>query len=113
MHADVVGAPPVRGRVVDGRAVAAKLRGRVAEEVRALAARRVVPGLTVVLVGDDPASGVYVAAKAKACAEVGMRSDTIRLSRTSSRVSTEARRRVSMLPPVMTRPHFLPRNRSG
>ena len=80
MHADVVGAPPVRGRVVDGRAVAAKLRGRVAEEVRALAARRVVPGLTVVLVGDDPASGVYVAAKAKACAEVGMRSDTIRLA---------------------------------
>lgn len=79
MHADVVGAPPVRGRVIDGKAVAAKLRGRVADGVRALAASRVVPGLTVVLVGDDPASSVYVAAKAKACGEAGMRGDTIRL----------------------------------
>lgn len=79
MHADVVGAPPIRGRVIDGKAVAAKLRSRIAEEVRALAASGVVPGLTVVLVGDDPASGVYVAAKAKACEEAGMRGSTIRL----------------------------------
>ncbi|MGH7636261.1 MAG: bifunctional methylenetetrahydrofolate dehydrogenase/methenyltetrahydrofolate cyclohydrolase FolD [Gemmatimonadaceae bacterium] len=69
----------MRGRVIDGKAVAAKLRSRIAEEVRALAASGVVPGLTVVLVGDDPASGVYVAAKAKACEEAGMRGSTIRL----------------------------------
>ena len=79
MPADLVGAPPIRGRVIDGKAVAAKLRSRIAEEVRALAAGGLVPGLTVVLVGDDPASGVYVAAKAKACEEAGMRGGTIRL----------------------------------
>lgn len=79
MHADVAGAPPIRGRVIDGKAVASRLRGRIAEEVRALAVRDIVPGLMVVLVGEDPASAVYVAAKARACDEAGMRGNTIRL----------------------------------
>ena len=79
MPADVVGAPPGRGTLIDGRAVAAKIRGRIAEEVRALTVRGSAPGLTVVLVGDDPASAVYVAAKAKACEEAGMRSETVRM----------------------------------
>ena len=62
-----------------GRSVALRLRERLAREVQALRAQDVVPGLSVVLVGDDPASAVYVRSKGKACEEAGMRSDTIRM----------------------------------
>jgi len=63
------------GNVLDGKAVARTVRAEVASQVEALRhARGVVPGLAAVLVGDDPASRVYVATKEKACAEVGMRS---------------------------------------
>jgi methylenetetrahydrofolate dehydrogenase (NADP+)/methenyltetrahydrofolate cyclohydrolase len=63
----------VSARVIDGKAVAAKLRGEVAEQVAAFRAEHgSTPGLATVLVGDDPASAVYVAGKQKACAEVGM-----------------------------------------
>jgi methylenetetrahydrofolate dehydrogenase (NADP+)/methenyltetrahydrofolate cyclohydrolase len=59
--------------IIDGKAIAARLRGEVAEEVRELIARTgVQPGLATVLVGDDPASEIYVRGKQKACAEVGM-----------------------------------------
>lgn len=64
---------------IDGVAIAKQVRARVAEEAAALKAKGVVPGLTVVLVGDDPASAVYVASKEKACIEAGMNGDTIRL----------------------------------
>jgi methylenetetrahydrofolate dehydrogenase (NADP+)/methenyltetrahydrofolate cyclohydrolase len=64
---------------MDGRAVASRIRERVAEGIAALR-DRVVPGLSVVLVGDDPASAVYVRAKTRACEEAGMRGETIRLS---------------------------------
>lgn len=62
-------------RIIDGKALASEIRGEVAEQVRALAARGVTPGLAAVLVGDDPASNVYVAAKQKASAEVGIHSE--------------------------------------
>jgi methylenetetrahydrofolate dehydrogenase (NADP+)/methenyltetrahydrofolate cyclohydrolase len=71
-------------RILDGAAVARRVRARVAADVSALAARGITPGLAVVLVGDDPASAVYVGAKEKACAEVGIRSDTTRLPATTS-----------------------------
>ncbi len=58
--------------VIDGRAVAARVRERVAVEVRKLRAAGVEPGLATVLVGDDPASHVYVRMKRKACEEVGI-----------------------------------------
>lgn len=59
--------------LIDGKAFAAGLRARIAAEVEAMkAAHGITPGLAVVLVGDDPASGVYVRAKGKATAEVGM-----------------------------------------
>jgi methylenetetrahydrofolate dehydrogenase (NADP+)/methenyltetrahydrofolate cyclohydrolase len=58
--------------VIDGRAVAAGVRERVAAEVRELRASGVEPGLATVLVGDDPASQVYVRMKGKACEEVGI-----------------------------------------
>ena len=63
-----------RAQVIDGRAVAAGVRERVAAEVAELRAAGVEPGLATVLVGDDPASHVYVRNKRKACEEVGMAS---------------------------------------
>ena len=61
--------------VIDGKAMAAALRMRVADEVRGLASTHaIVPGLAVVLVGNDPASEIYTATKKKMSAQVGMRS---------------------------------------
>lgn len=71
---------PAGARLIDGTALAARIRGEVAAEVATLRARGVVPGLTVVLVGDDPASAVYVGAKEKASREAGMAGETIRLT---------------------------------
>ena len=60
--------------IIDGRRVAAGVRERVAAEVSELRAGGVEPGLATVLVGEDPASEVYVRMKRKACAEVGIES---------------------------------------
>ena len=73
-----------RGRIIDGQAIARSIRDDVAVEVAALARRGVVPGLSVVLVGDDPASAVYVASKERACDEAGMKGETIRLPASTS-----------------------------
>jgi methylenetetrahydrofolate dehydrogenase (NADP+)/methenyltetrahydrofolate cyclohydrolase len=62
------------GRTIDGKAVAAVVRSEVRERVTRLAAAGVVPGLATVLVGDDPASRIYVGRKERGCAEVGIRS---------------------------------------
>jgi methylenetetrahydrofolate dehydrogenase (NADP+)/methenyltetrahydrofolate cyclohydrolase len=64
---------------IDGVAIAAKVRAKVAVDAAALKAKGVIPGLTVVLVGDDPASAFYVGAKEKACKEAGMNGATIRM----------------------------------
>jgi len=65
----------VAARVLDGRVVATALRSEVAEEVRAAQSRAGwTPRLAAVLVGDDPASRVYVGRKIAACAEAGIRS---------------------------------------
>lgn len=67
------------GKLIDGKAFAADLRARVAEGVEAFAAvQGRVPGLAVVLVGDDPASAVYVRSKGKMTVEVGMESHEFR-----------------------------------
>ena len=63
--------------IIDGKAIAAQIRAEVAERVRALAAAGTTPGLAAVLVGDDPASHIYVGMKEKAAAEVGMLSRRI------------------------------------
>ena len=65
--------------LIDGVAIARAVREDVAREAEHLKTRGVVPGLTVILVGDDPASAVYVRSKGKACEEAGMRGETIRL----------------------------------
>lgn len=74
----------MRAELIDGKAIAAEIRGEVARDVAALKARGVVPGLTVVLVGDDPASATYVGAKEKASVEAGMKGETIRLPASTS-----------------------------
>jgi methylenetetrahydrofolate dehydrogenase (NADP+)/methenyltetrahydrofolate cyclohydrolase len=67
--------PSSSARVIDGRAVADEVTARVAEAARALrASAGVVPGLAVVLVGNDPASEVYVASKGRRAEELGFRS---------------------------------------
>src|SRR3954464_8240298 len=61
-------------QIIDGKQIAADVRAGVARDVEAFAAEfgGAVPGLATVLIGDDPASAVYVKGKQKACAEVGM-----------------------------------------
>lgn len=71
---------PAQARIIDGKAAAAELRAEIGREVAAIkAAKNLVPGLHVVLVGDDPASRVYVASKEKLAAEIGMNSVAHRL----------------------------------
>lgn len=71
-------------RIIDGKALAQKIRHEVAQRVLALQAQGIQPGLTVVLVGDDPASHVYVRNKALACEAAGFKSDVLRLSSDTS-----------------------------
>ena len=66
-------------RILDGAAIAREIRNEVAREVAGLVGRGVKPGLAVVIVGDDPASQVYVKSKGQACLEAGMHSETVRL----------------------------------
>ena len=67
-------------KILDGRATALQMHEEVAAEVEELRlTRNVVPGLAVVLAGDDPASAVYVRNKARACEKVGIRSETVLL----------------------------------
>ena len=68
------------GHTIDGKRVAAAVRSEVRERVARLASHGVVPGLATVLVGDDPASRLYVGNKERACEEVGMHSFAHRLA---------------------------------
>lgn len=67
-------------KLIDGAAIAETVYAEARERVAALAARGIQPGLAAVLVGDDPASQVYVRNKERACASVGMRSEIHRLA---------------------------------
>ncbi len=62
-------------KIIDGKAVSAAVRAGAKQEVEALKAQGIQPGLAVVIVGDDPASRVYVNNKKKACAEIGIHSE--------------------------------------
>jgi methylenetetrahydrofolate dehydrogenase (NADP+) / methenyltetrahydrofolate cyclohydrolase len=79
-------------RILDGKALAKKMQAALGAQVAALAAeRQAVPGLTVVLVGDNPASQVYVRSKHKACEAAGMRGEVIHLPADVSQVALLAR----------------------
>jgi methylenetetrahydrofolate dehydrogenase (NADP+)/methenyltetrahydrofolate cyclohydrolase len=64
------------GNIIDGRAIASGIRGELTQRVEALKSRGIQPGLAFVRVGEDPASKVYVGRKEKACAELGIFSET-------------------------------------
>ena len=82
---------PARGRILDGKAVAAEIREEVRREVAELVAGGGrAPGLTAVLVGGDPASKVYVGSKKKACEEVGMVGQVLHLPEDVSGQELEA-----------------------
>ena len=71
-------------KVIDGKAVAADIRAQVANRVEALKAKGVMPALSVILVGDNPASVSYVTGKQKALAEAGMVDKSIHLPESTS-----------------------------
>jgi len=66
-------------KIIDGKLIAAQMREKLRADVAGLANKGIVPGLGVILVGDDPASKSYVTAKQKACEEIGIYSDDNRL----------------------------------
>ena len=67
-------------KIIDGKAIAQEVRAEWKVRADALKARGTTPGLAVIIVGEDPASKVYVANKVKACAELGLHSEHIVLS---------------------------------
>ena len=71
--------------ILDGKMMSEKLRAEIAERVAALKGKGVTPGLAVILVGNDPASEIYVRNKGKGCEEVGIYSRTIRLPEETTR----------------------------
>lgn len=72
-------------RIIDGKGIAAEIRGDLKKQVAELTAQGKTPGLEVILVGDDPASTVYVRNKERACKEVGINSTVHRLPAETSR----------------------------
>ena len=70
-------------KILSGKEVSARIKGELAEEVSALKQEGIFPGLAVVIVGDDPASRVYVNSKKKACEELGIYSEEYALPGTA------------------------------
>ena len=77
-------------RILDGKVLSAQIKEEVANRVEALKAKGIVPGLAVILVGNDPASEIYVRNKGKGCEETGMMSRTIRMDETTTQEQLEA-----------------------
>ncbi len=76
---------------LDGKALAMRVREEIAARTAALKERGVTPGLAVILVGEDPASEIYVRNKGIACEKAGMRSETIRLPESTTQEELQAR----------------------
>jgi len=70
---------PVTAAKIDGRLLAGEIKADLARRVTALKAKGVTPGLAAILVGDDPASALYVAGKQRDCAEIGLASQRVDL----------------------------------
>lgn len=77
-------------RLIDGTEIARAMRAELAPRIAELKARGMTPGLAVVLVGDNPASEVYVRMKGKACEEAGLYSETIKLPATATEAELDA-----------------------
>ena len=77
-------------RLLDGAAMALEVETKLKQRVDALREKNVVPGLCVILVGNDPASQTYVANKEKACARLGIHSQTLRMGAETTQAELEA-----------------------
>ncbi len=66
-------------QIIDGKKISAEIRAEITEEVKQMKAEGIHPGLAVIIVGENPASQVYVRNKGKACEEVGIYSEIIRM----------------------------------
>ena len=80
-------------QIIDGKAISQAVRDEVAQEVEELKASGVEPCLAVMLVGEDPASSVYVGMKEKKCVEVGIKAVDKRLPADTSQETIDRRRR--------------------
>lgn len=78
-------------QIIDGKKVAAEIRAELKETVARLKDRGIEPGLATILVGDDPASHVYVSSKIKACGELGLRSFNFHMPASSTEGEIVAR----------------------
>ena len=76
--------------LLDGKLLAAQITAELKQRVDALKEKGIIPGLAVILVGEDPASQVYVRNKGRACEELGMYSETIRLPADTAQETLEA-----------------------
>ena len=77
-------------RILDGKVLSAEIKEDVIQRVSALKEKGITPGLAVILVGDDPASEIYVRNKGKGCEETGMLSRTIRMNAVTTQEELEA-----------------------
>jgi len=71
-------------KLIDGNAIGAAMRAELGTQIAALKKKGITPGLAVILVGDNPASQMYVRMKGKACDEAGLYHETIKLSKDTS-----------------------------
>ena len=76
-------------KILDGKVLSAEIREKVSEKVAALKEKGVTPGLAVILVGNDPASEIYVRNKGKGCEETGMLSRTIHMDSSTTQEELE------------------------
>ena len=77
-------------KILDGKTRSAELKEQIAARTEQLKARGIVPGLAVILVGDDPASEIYVRNKQNGCQEVGFYSETIRMDKDTTQQELES-----------------------
>ena len=75
--------------ILDGKIMSAELKAKIAEKTRRMKERGIIPGLAVILVGNDPASEIYVRNKQKGCEEVGFYSRTIHMDQEISQQELE------------------------
>ena len=83
--------PTLMPTLIDGRSIAEKVYAELRKEIAALKSRGLIPGLAVVLVGDNPASRAYVRAKDKMCRDLGLHSIKLELPATTTQEELLAR----------------------
>jgi methylenetetrahydrofolate dehydrogenase (NADP+)/methenyltetrahydrofolate cyclohydrolase len=82
-HTRAIGSVDLSVSIIDGKETAARIYSNLEGRIAALKEKKVIPNLTVILVGEDPASKVYVGMKGKAAERIGIGSETIRLPATT------------------------------